>query len=64
MDMLLVEDNENIQKINKRMLEKYGKFNLRLAMNLAEVQEQIAQTAPDVIVLDIMLPLHPHRYIS
>jgi len=55
-NILLVEDNEAIQQINKEMLEEEGGYKVRLAMNLAEAQGSIKQSAPDLIVLDIMLP--------
>jgi DNA-binding response OmpR family regulator len=55
-DLLLVEDNKEIQEMNKDLLESYGGYTVRLAMNLAEAHEQIAKSMPDVIVLDIMLP--------
>ena len=56
MDILLVEDNEDIQRANKRTLERRGGFNVRLAMNLAEAWNQIAISEPDIMVLDILLP--------
>jgi len=54
--ILLVEDNEAIQQINKEMLEEEGGYCVRLAMNLAEARESYKQFAPNLIVLDIMLP--------
>ena len=56
MDILLVEDNEDIQRANKKMLERRGGFNVRLAMNLAEARKQVAHAKPDIMVLDILLP--------
>jgi len=56
MDILLVEDNEDIQKANKKMLERRGGFNVRLAMNLNEARKQINKAEPDLMVLDILLP--------
>lgn len=55
-DILLVEDNEVIQQLNKEFLEEEGGFNIRLAMNLAEAYRRIDLSEPDLIVLDIMLP--------
>ena len=52
----MVEDNEDIQRANKRTLEKRGGYNVRLAMNLAEARKQINHTEPDLMVLDILLP--------
>ena len=56
MDILLVEDNEDIQRANKRTLERRGGFNVRLAMNLNEAWKQINLCEPDAMVLDILLP--------
>jgi DNA-binding response OmpR family regulator len=53
--ILLVEDEKDIQEINKYMLDERG-YNVCLAMNLAEARKGIADFAPDLIVLDIMLP--------
>jgi DNA-binding response OmpR family regulator len=53
--ILLVEDDSDIQEINREMLELRG-CGIRAAMNLAEAREKIAEKKPDAIVLDIMLP--------
>ena len=53
--VLLVEDNPKILDINRRLLEKEG-FMVLTAKNIAEAQERIKIAAPDVAVLDIMLP--------
>jgi CheY-like chemotaxis protein len=55
-NILLVEDNEDIQELNKEFLEETGGYNVRLAMSLTEARECIAESVPDIIVLDIMLP--------
>jgi DNA-binding response OmpR family regulator len=54
--ILLVEDNREIQEVNKDMLIRRGGYDIRLANNLAEAQEQVIEAKPDIIVLDIMLP--------
>lgn len=54
--ILLVEDNEALQRNNKEFLEESGGYSVRLAMNLAQARNIIAMDAPDLIVLDIMLP--------
>jgi len=54
--ILLVEDDKDIQMANKKMLERQDIYTVRLALNLNEAREQIAEQVPDVIVLDIMLP--------
>ena len=55
-DILLVEDNEALQKNNKEFLEETGGYNIRLAMNLADAWDSIAKSRPALIVLDILLP--------
>jgi len=54
--ILLVEDNENIQKLNKEMLEEEGGYKVLTAMSLRQAKECFNCAAPDLIVLDIMLP--------
>lgn len=51
-NILLVEDNPKIQTLNKNLFEATG----CLAENLAEARQHIDESAPDIIVLDIMLP--------
>ena len=53
--VLLVEDNQKILDINRRVLEKEG-ITVLTAKNLAEARERIRITHPDMAVLDIMLP--------
>ena len=53
--ILLVEDNEQILKGNRRMLKRSG-YETMIARNLGEARERIKEAAPDAIVLDIMLP--------
>ena len=55
-NILLIEDNKDIQKLNKETLERRGGYEVRPAMNLADARKQIAEQVPDLIVLDIMLP--------
>ena len=54
--ILLVEDDKDIQEVNKNMLEWRGGYQVRLAMTLAEAKEQIKESSPDIILLDVMLP--------
>jgi len=54
--LLLVEDNEAIQELNKELLEEVGGYSVQIAMNLAEARESLSKHTPDLIVLDIMLP--------
>ena len=53
--ILLVEDDKNIQRINRRILEREG-FQVLCAGTLSEARELLQTHTPDVLVLDIMLP--------
>jgi DNA-binding response OmpR family regulator len=55
-DILLVEDNRDIQEVNKNMLIRRGGYHVRLAENVASAREHIAKAEPDIIILDILLP--------
>ncbi|MCL2225612.1 MAG: response regulator transcription factor [Defluviitaleaceae bacterium] len=55
-NILLVEDEIDIQRANKIILERRGGYTVRLAMNLAEARQSISESMPNLIVLDIMLP--------
>lgn len=53
--ILLVEDNEQILRGNERMLKR-RKYDVITALTLNEARERMAETTPDAIVLDIMMP--------
>ena len=53
--VLLVEDNEKLNEINRRALESAG-YNVLTALTLAEAREHLKRHAPDVILLDVLLP--------
>lgn len=53
--ILLVEDDPNILRTNRRILEREGFFVL-CASSLQEARMQLMQHKPDAIVLDIRLP--------
>ena len=53
--ILLVEDNVNILHSNRRILERGG-LTVLTAETLREAREHLKTAAPDVVVLDIMLP--------
>jgi len=53
--ILILEDNEKILNINRRMLEKEGLVVLT-AQTIEQARERIKIAVPDVAVLDIMLP--------
>ena len=53
--VLIVEDNKNLNEINCRALRLEG-YKVLSALTLEEAENHLASAAPDVIVLDIMLP--------
>ena len=53
--VLLVEDNEEIMRGNRRLFELEG-YETACARTLAEARASIGAYRPDAIVLDIMLP--------
>lgn len=53
--ILLVEDDKNILRTNRRILESEG-FTVLCAERLSEARQRLAEQTPDVLVLDIMLP--------
>lgn len=53
--LLLVEDDKNIQRTNRRILEREG-FTVLCAGTLEETRTMLEEYKPDAMVLDIMLP--------
>lgn len=53
--ILLVEDNEHLNKINSRALHMAG-YRVLTALNLREARAHLSAAEPDAIVLDILLP--------
>ncbi len=53
--VLLVEDHKDILAANRRIFEKAG-YGVRTATTLAAARRQLLDTAPDLMVLDILLP--------
>lgn len=53
--ILLVEDDKNIQRTNRRILEREG-FTVLCASTLKETQVMLRERKLDALVLDIMLP--------
>jgi len=53
--VLVVEDNERLLNANARVLEEAG-YLVHTATDLASARRQLAETLPDAIVLDILLP--------
>jgi len=53
--ILLIEDNEDLNSVNRRALEMRD-YDVLTALNLAEARRLLASHDPDVILLDVMLP--------
>lgn len=53
--ILLVEDDANILRTNRRILEREG-FNVLCADTLSEARSMLSEHTVDALVLDIMLP--------
>ena len=53
--ILLLEDNQKLLDLNRRILEREGLIVLS-ARSIAEARERVKIAIPDVAVLDIMLP--------
>ena len=53
--VLIVEDNEKLNRINRRALEKQG-LTVLTAFTLSEARELLKTSSPEVILLDVMLP--------
>lgn len=53
--VLLIEDNVKLNEINRRALESQG-YSVTTALTLAAAREHLARFAPDVILLDVVLP--------
>ncbi len=52
---LIIDDDIKLQKLLKEYLEKFG-FIISSKLNGADISEFIKVEAPDIIILDIMLP--------
>ena len=53
--ILLVEDNIKLNEINRRALQSEG-YTVLSALTLCEARKHLDMSAPDVILLDILLP--------
>jgi DNA-binding response OmpR family regulator len=53
--VLLVEDNEKLNAINRRALEGEG-HRVLTALTLVQARERLAENDPEVILLDVLLP--------
>lgn len=55
-DVLVVEDENNIADLLRMYLEKEG-YSVRIASDGGKAMEEFQKKAPDLILLDIMLPV-------
>lgn len=53
--ILLVEDNQHLNEINRRALKAEG-YTVLTAMCLAEARTHLEAASPDAILLDVLLP--------
>ncbi len=54
--ILLVDDEPDIRRIGELTLARVGGFEVRVASSGTEAVEVAATCAPDVILLDVMMP--------
>jgi CheY-like chemotaxis protein len=54
--ILYVEDDEDIRIVGLMALEEVGGFTVMACASGAEAVEKAAEAAPDVILLDVMMP--------
>ena len=54
--ILLVEDDPDIQLITRLSLEVGGGYEVRVCASGAEAVESVQDSAPDLILLDMMMP--------
>ena len=53
--VLICDDERDLREMLQEYLQKRG-FSVRLAANAAELRDQIAEEAPDIVILDINMP--------
>jgi DNA-binding response OmpR family regulator len=54
--ILVAEDEPDIQKVIRITLKYKGGFDVKFANNGLEVLEQVKESKPDLIILDVMMP--------
>lgn len=54
--ILIVDDNEELQKLVTTVLQKDGFYTIRTAGNCEEGRKLFIEEKPDFVILDIMLP--------
>ena len=56
-NILVVEDEEDIRKIVQISLENVGGFKVKLSASAHEALDALTGFAPDLILLDVMMPM-------
>jgi two-component system, OmpR family, response regulator len=54
--ILMVEDEPDIQAVARIALEAVGGFNLEMCSSGAEALDKVPAYAPDLILMDVMMP--------
>ncbi|QAA33787.1 response regulator transcription factor [Clostridium manihotivorum] len=60
--VMIIEDDAKLCSIIKEHMEKYG-YIIYQAMNFNNIEEEIANIKPDILILDINLPYYDGFYI-
>ena len=55
--ILIAEDEQDIRDIEKMALEMLGGFEVETCVNGAEVQDKVISYQPQLILLDVMMPI-------
>ena len=55
--ILIAEDEQDIRDIEKMALEMLGSFEVETCVNGAEVQDKVVSYEPQLILLDVMMPI-------
>ena len=54
--VLLIEDERDIQQVAELALESFGGYTVEVCSSGAEALEKVVAFAPDLILLDVMMP--------
>ena len=55
-DILIVEDEQDVADLLKRVIESCGEYRVRLTDAPATIEEQITRQPPDMVITDLMMP--------
>lgn len=55
-DVLIVDDHPEARRLLRRILNAHGEYELREATSGSEALSQIRERAPDLMILDLMMP--------